>query len=393
MGIASGSYENGELIIKLRGRVDSVNAAQAEHEIEALREGSAHTALVLDMDALEYISSAGLRVILRLRKVEPDMVIVNANAEVYDILEMTGFTEMITVTKAFRRVSVDGCEVIGEGANGKVYRLDADTIIKVYKNPDSLPYIKRERELARKAFVMGVPTAIPYDVVRVGSSYGSVFEMLNAKTLAKLMQESPADIDRYINIFADLLVKIHSTHVKPNELPDKKAEALSWMPEIRRLLDGDQADKIERLFTALPDATNMLHGDYHIKNVMMQGDEALLIDMDTLAMGHPVFELAATYLGFVAFYEHDAHEGESFMGLDSQTAHMVWEKTLKRYLGDADEARVREVEDKCIVVCYARIVRRTASHGIENTPDGERWLATARGYLADVLPRVDSLDF
>ena len=57
---------------------------------------------------------------------------------------MTGFAEMIEIRKAYRTVSVNGCEVIGAGANGKVYRIDPDTIIKVYRNPDALPEIRPE---------------------------------------------------------------------------------------------------------------------------------------------------------------------------------------------------------------------------------------------------------
>ena len=69
--------------------------------------------------------------------------------------------------------------MIGQGANGKVHRIDRDTIVKVYLNPDALPKIHRERELARAAFLAGVHTAIPYDVVRIeGGGYGSVLESL-----------------------------------------------------------------------------------------------------------------------------------------------------------------------------------------------------------------------
>ena len=59
--------------------------------------------MVLDAEKLEYISSAGLRVILRLRKQEPELAIVNASPEVYEIFEMTGFTEMMPVSRAYRR--------------------------------------------------------------------------------------------------------------------------------------------------------------------------------------------------------------------------------------------------------------------------------------------------
>ena len=181
--------EGAVLTIALEGRLDTSTAPELEAELNASLNGV--TDLTLDLEELLYLSSAGLRVILRLRKQEPELAIVNASPEVYEIFEMTGFTEMMPVSRAYRRVSVDGCEVIGQGANGKVYRLDPETIIKVYLNPNSLPDIHRERELARKAFVLGIPTAIPYDVVKVGDGYGSVFELLNAKSFGSLIAEHP----------------------------------------------------------------------------------------------------------------------------------------------------------------------------------------------------------
>ena len=66
---------------------------------------------------------------------------------------MTGFSEIMQVEKAYRRVSVEGCEVVGEGANGKVYRVDRDNVVKVYKNADALEDIKHEREEWAKATV------------------------------------------------------------------------------------------------------------------------------------------------------------------------------------------------------------------------------------------------
>ena len=178
---------DGILTLFLEGRIDSSNANEIEIGIKAAMEDEVFTKLVLDAEELQYISSAGLRIILKLRKSCPDMRMINVSAEVYDILEMTGFTEIIPVEKAYRVFDVSDCEVVGEGANGKVYRVDKDTIVKVYKNADSLEDIKRERELSRTAFVLGIPTAIPYDVVRVGDTFGSVFELLNAQSFAELL--------------------------------------------------------------------------------------------------------------------------------------------------------------------------------------------------------------
>ena len=124
------------LTIHLSGRVDSGNAQDVEEAIKQMVDGRSGDQIVLDLEDLEYVSSAGLRVILRLAKSAGTFKIVNASSAVYEIFDMTGFTEMFEITKAYRRISVEGCEVIGKGANGEVYRIDPDTIVKVYLNPD-----------------------------------------------------------------------------------------------------------------------------------------------------------------------------------------------------------------------------------------------------------------
>ena len=60
-----------------------------------------------------------------------DFMVVNASDKVYDVLAMTNFTEIMTVKKAYRTISVDGCVMLGKGACGTVYKLDDETIIAV----------------------------------------------------------------------------------------------------------------------------------------------------------------------------------------------------------------------------------------------------------------------
>ena len=143
---------------------------------------------MFDAQELEYISSAGLRMILRIKKTNDNTKVINCNSEVFEVFEITGFSEMMDISKAYRSISVDGCEIIGDGFFGTVYRINPETIVKVYKKPDCLEMVKNEKELARKAFVLGIPTAIPYDIVKVGNSYGSVFELLDCKSLDTLIK-------------------------------------------------------------------------------------------------------------------------------------------------------------------------------------------------------------
>ena len=377
--------------IALSGRIDSANSAAVEQEITALLDGYTGTELTLDAEKLEYISSAGLRVLLRLRKRYAGLEIVNVASEVYEIFEMTGFTEMMPISKAYRRVSVEGCEVIGQGANGKVYRIDPDTIVKVYYNPDALPDIHRERELARTAFVLGVPTAIPYDVVRVGDGYGSVFELLNAKSFSKLIAADPDGLDGYVKQYVDLMKLIHSTVVKPGIMPDMKTVALDWVDFLREYLPETAWEKLHELVDAVPEQLTMLHGDYHTKNVMLQNGEVILIDMDTLCTGHPVFELASVFNAFVGFSELDPAVSMEFQGLSHETCAAIWDKTLRMYFGTDDEAVLRERADQAMVLGYTRLMRRLIRRKGLETESGRAAIDHYRSRILSLAERIDTL--
>ena len=134
--------ENNRLVLCPEGRIDSTNAPTMEAEMLAALKANPGAEVSIDAGELTYISSAGLRVFMKLLKQrEGRLPVVNVSPEVYDILEVTGFTELFDVKKRRREISVEGCELIGSGAYGKVYRLDRETIAKIYAPTISLsPY-------------------------------------------------------------------------------------------------------------------------------------------------------------------------------------------------------------------------------------------------------------
>ncbi|MCR5055481.1 MAG: anti-sigma factor antagonist [Clostridia bacterium] len=382
------------LVIKLDGYIDSANAGEVENKINDIRAANPSDKIEIDCEKLKYISSAGLRIVLRIKKAVCDTSIINVSPEVYEIFDMTGFTEMMDVRKAFRVISVEGCEVIGQGANGKVYRIDTDTIVKVYLNPDSLPEIERERELARTAFVLGIPTAIPYDVVRIeNGGFGSVFELLNAKSFAKLLINGEKSVDEIAKMSVDLLKLIHGTVVKEGSMPDMKEVSIGWVKFLKDYLPEDVYAKLEKLVTDIPADLHMMHGDYHIKNVMLQNGEVLLIDMDTLCHGNPVFELASMFNAYYGYCELDHSQIEDFLGITFDTANELWQKMLSLYLGTDDKKALEAVENKAKIIGYTRIMRRTIRRKGFETESGRAVIENAKKHIIDLLAVTDSLTF
>ena len=379
------------LYIAIEGRIDASNAAQAEEKIFAIKNDNPGKHTVIDADNLEYISSAGLRVILRLRKEEPKLAIINVAPDVYEVFDMTGFTDMVTVEKAYQRMSVEGCEFIAKGANGAVYRYDAETILKTYFAKDALPEIKQERENARRAFVLGINTAIPYGIVRVGDGYGTVTELLNAVSVTKLIRNNPDDLSEAVKYYVDMLKSIHATEVEDGEVPDMKEIALDWANFVSAYIPEDQAKKLISLIEAVPKQNTLMHGDYHTNNIMVQNGEPLLIDMDTLCMGHPVFELGSMFNAFVGYSELDHQNMMDFFGYSFETAGKFWNMALKKYLGTEDEAVCQSIAEKAMIIGYTRMLRRAARR--PNEADSPAKIARCKDMLAELLGRVDSLVF
>jgi hypothetical protein len=170
--------------------------------------------VVLDAEELRYISSSGLRVLLKLRKLEENLKLINASAEVYDILEMTGFADLFPVSRAYRTINLQDCEVLGAGGHGKVLRLNADTIVKLYYAGDSVEDIKREQDYAKKAFVLGIPTAIPFDIVKCEDMYGLVFELVNADIVANYLNNHPDQLEVIAQKYVKVIAKKNKLSVK-----------------------------------------------------------------------------------------------------------------------------------------------------------------------------------
>ena len=241
---------------------------------------------------------------------------------------------------------------------------------------------------------MGSPTAIPYDVVRVDDKYyGSVFELLNAKSLAKLLAGDPGELDNVLDLYVGLLKKIHSTQLKKGEMPDCKTTVLSWVEFLKDYLREDLYTKLYSLVEAVPDDDHLVHGDYHLKNVMLQDGEALLIDMDTLCLGHPVFEFGAIFNAYCGYVELDHESIVDFLGIPYETAAEIWDRTVRMYFGTDDEAFIQRVKDKSKIVGYIRVMRRAIRHGGPGDPEAAAVIENCKKRFDELLPNTDNLEF
>lgn len=146
-------------------------------------------------------------------------------------------------------------------------------------------------------WVSAINTAIPYGIVRVGDGYGTVTE----DSITKMIRNNPDDLSEAADHYINMLKSIHAINVDDGELPDMKKTALDWAEFVESHIPKEQ-------------------GDYHTGNVMVQNGEPLLIDMDTLCVGHPIFELGSMFNAFVGYSEINHQNVMDFFGYSFEVA-------------------------------------------------------------------------
>ena len=372
------------LTLFFEGELNSYNAENIEKDIESTLANQKFEKLVLDFAHISYISSAGLRIILKLKQKYNDVSVVETSLEVYDVFSMTGFTNIMTVKKALRRVYVSGAEIVGEGYYSTVYRIDKDTIIKVFNRTNDENQIERELKMAKEAFMLGIPTAISFDIVKVDDKLGVRFEMLDCQSLKTMVVTHPERMSEFLDKYAALLKQMNTTECFNPNIPDKKQEFLAKIEKIKQFLPEESYLKAKKLIEGLPDRRTLIHGDCHFKNIMVQKDELLLIDMDTLSVGYPIFELGALYFAYKGFNEDEPENSMKFFGISQKDATALYDALINRYFGKDDP----DIKEKIRIVSHIQMLRWTTN----NDPDNKVRFENVRARLIELLKKYDNLD-
>ena len=362
-----------EAAVKVTGRIDSNNAAEFEKCLLDAVDG-ADCDMIIDAAGLEYISSAGLRVFLKLKKSAPgDVSVINVTPEVYDIFAVTGFDRILTVKKVLREIDVTGCEIIGQGGNGTVYRLDEDKIVKVYRPTVGVEMIDKEREFAKNALINGVPCVIAYDFVKCGESYGIVFEMLKSDTLGHAFRNDPDKIDELADKYVALAKELHSTEILDGSITNIKDVLHKRVPNLAEWCSVEELELLDSLIDELPDAFTLIHGDLHPGNIMIQDGELVLIDMPEVTVGPKIWDLAGIYRDMISAPSNPngSNAIEISTGMSKKLISEVGYKFFERYTGIKDRDKLEEYF-KPLGLVYALnvvlIVGTGSKRAVQNAP-------------------------
>ncbi len=237
---------------------------------------------------------------------------------------------------AMKEMSIDNLDLIAQGGMGKIYRINDEQILKVF-NCITLEELKKQKESAVEVFKAMVPTAISFEMVRVGDKYGIIYEFLNATSVGKALADHPEKVQEVGEKMGMLLKELHGASMEGMSLEYMNDRADSWIDRIEnKYIKEKDARLLREIVKAIPRGNCLLHCDFHEGNVMIHNGEYLLIDIDEVCIGHPIYDLTYHYIN----HEFLAKSPEMLLqstGLTPDLAKKSARITRKTYFGAIDK--------------------------------------------------------
>ena len=242
-------------------------------------------------------------------------------------------------------------EIIAERPKKVIYR-DGNRCIKVFDESFSKADILNEA--LNQARVEETELNIPHIIegTTVDGKWALVYDFVEGKTLAQLMEEEPEKRDEYLNLFIDLQLKMHAqTCPRMTQIKDKMSRKIAEAD-----LDDTTRYDLQTRLMSLPTHTKLLHGDFNPSNIVITPEgKPYILDWSHATQGNASADAARTYLLFYLAGDFDtADKYLNLFCLKSRTAKPYVQKWMP--IVAASQSVKGKPEERELLLSWASVV-------------------------------------
>ncbi|BEU02273.1 aminoglycoside phosphotransferase [Agarivorans sp. OAG1] len=204
---------------------------------------------------------------------------------------------------------------IASGNTAEVFALSNKQVLKLYF--DGYPPDEAENELnkAKFAYLQGIPTPKPIDLLQLGSRQGLVFERCKGPSLAAYLQQHPKDAPHLACEFASLHATIHQYDASPLPITQQRLSDKIYRADVDHDLRQQALEKLE----TYPQENMLCHGDFHPANVILSVQGLMVIDWVDATKGPALADVARTELLIAtSMIVADSFEQQAYVELKQQ---------------------------------------------------------------------------
>ena len=230
----------------------------------------------------------------------------------------------------------------GEGGQALTYtRKDGSAMAKMFEHGLGSETVEREFRISKAVYDAGIPCPRPIRLVTDGQRFGAEYEVIaNKRSYTRIISEEPEQLEPLTLKFARLGKQLHSMPANAGVFPDMKEVIRPWIEKATCISEPLRA----RLLTTLdgiPSPKTCLHGDFHIGNIITNGEKDYWIDLGDFAYGAPEWDLAMNF--YLANFIPSQYMDQLFH-LDSATFRRHWDLLVKTYYGIQTQEKQRDKE-------------------------------------------------
>lgn len=182
--------------------------------------------------------------------------------------------------------------LISSRETARVYKMD-DIAVKVFKKDYPVSEVLNEALNSARVEETGVNIPKLIEISKIGEEWAISTEFIEGKTVAKLMEENPADTHKYIEMMVDLQMDINKRRCPLlNRMKEKLTRQIQSVEELD---DNVKYELLTRL-ESMPKHVKLCHGDFNPSNIIVNGDKVYILDWVHATQGNASADVARTYL-------------------------------------------------------------------------------------------------
>ncbi|MDQ2692429.1 MAG: phosphotransferase [Chloroflexota bacterium] len=181
---------------------------------------------------------------------------------------------------------------VARGRTADVYDWDEGHILKLFQGWFETGDIEYERRIASAVHASGVNSPAVGDMVQVHGRTGLIYERVPGESMLEKFRRQPWKVMQFGKMLADLHAQMHGC-VFEAEVPAQRRKLQHKIKSADALSDFLKVKLMSRL-ESLPGGDRVCHGDFHPDNVLIDGDNATVIDWIDATRGNPLADVART---------------------------------------------------------------------------------------------------
>ncbi|MCR8656646.1 aminoglycoside phosphotransferase family protein [Paenibacillus endoradicis] len=185
-------------------------------------------------------------------------------------------------------------EIIGQGRTAEIYDAHENKVLKLYRKEFPHQAINEEFLNSKFVYALGINTPKPFEMTEIDDRQGIIFQRISGLTLLNIMTRNPLRIKYYSQKLATLHYQLHS--YEANELRRKQRDVIMNNVNMAPILTEEEKKKIINYLEGLPEDNKLCHGDFHPDNILIDKNNAWIIDWMTGMVGNPSADIARSVI-------------------------------------------------------------------------------------------------